>query len=267
MTLLPFYAISAAISVVLCTKLAFTGAAFVGMLPVFFALSFVGLWVLLLLSLAVLSIFVDPEKPQRRREKFYSWLASYMLGLLTDISRIRVHVSGMEKIPDGRWLLVCNHRSNYDPIVMGWILRKYDIAFISKPQNLRLPVVGRLMHKACYLAIDRENDREALKTILESARLMKQNVVSFAIYPEGTRNTAEELLPFRNGAFKIAQKAKTPIVVAAIRGTENVHKNLPWKHTDVYFEICSVMNAETVTQMKTSEIGEEVRKCIIFANC
>ena len=95
---------------------------------------------------------------------------------------------------------------------------------------------------------------------------MKQGVVSYAVYPEGSRNLGDGLLPFRNGAFKIAQKAGTPIVIAAIRGTELVKERFPWRATDVYLDICKVLDAESVAEKKTAEIGEEVRECIISAN-
>ena len=94
---------------------------------------------------------------------------------------------------------------------------------------------------------------------------MKEGVVSFAVYPEGTRNTGTELLPFRAGAFKIAQRAGTPVVAAAIRGTENIKRNFPWRSTDVWLDFRAVLDAETISRMNTSEIGEEVRKCITFA--
>lgn len=264
--LLPFLILSAAGACACCIAIGYRGLAFAGMLLVFFAAGFFALLLALLVCIAIISIFIDVTKPQRRRDTFFQWLTGYVMGLVTVLSRIRLHVSGLEKIPEGRWLLVCNHRSNYDPIVAGWVLRRRGIAFISKPENLKIPVVGPVIHKACYLSIDREDDRAAIRTIQESADLICRNVVSFGIFPEGTRSHSEEMLPFRNGAFKIAQKAHVPIVVAAIRGTEKVKDNFPWRATDVYFEICEVIGAEEAAAMKTTEIGEKVRTCITCAN-
>ena len=118
-----------------------------------------------------------------------------------------------------------------------------------------------------FLSIDRENDRAALKTILEAARMLREDGISVGIYPEGTRSTGSEPLPFRNGAFKIAQKAGSPIVVAVIRDTERVRGNFPWRSTDVFLEIRAVMDAADIKGINTSEIGEEVRKWMSFANC
>ena len=264
-TLIPFYLLSAAVAVALCLLLSLHGWAFVGMLVVFFLAAFAALWVLMALGLSLIALFIDKKKPQLRYEPFYPACVNYVLGLLLAMSRIRVHVSGMEQLPAGRFLLVCNHRSNYDPIAIGWALRKTELAFVSKPSNLRIPMVGAFLHKSCYLAIDRENDREALKTILAAIDLVRRDVVSVAIFPEGTRHAAEEMLPFRNGAFKVAQRGGCPVVVCAIRGTDTVHHRAPWHHTDVYLDILTVLDADAVRRMKTNEIGELARTCMTSA--
>ena len=128
---------------------------------------------------------------------------------------------------------------------------------------MRIPAVGKFLHKAGFLAIDRENDRAALRTILTAADDLKRGVASVGVYPEGTRNRGEGLLPFRNGVFKIAQKANAPIVVAAIRGSEEITRRAPWRATDVYLDFCGVMDAGTVQQQKTQKIGEAVCEWII----
>ena len=266
-TLLPFAAGAAVISIALCLGLGFTGWRLAGMLIAVFCGAFLGLLLLFVLLLAAAALCADTKEPQRIYLSFYSALVSYVEGLVPALFRVRIHASGTDKIPDGRWLLVGNHLSGFDPLVTGWVLRKHRIAFITKPSIRRLPVIGTTIHKACYLPIDRENDRAALKTILEAIRLIREDVVSIGIYPEGTRSVTGELLPFRNGAFKIAQKARVPIVVALIRGTEQIFRNFPWRPTDVRLEILAVLDTETVSRLNTNEIGEEVRKCITFASC
>lgn len=260
--LLPWYAVSLAASVTLCLTLRLTGWTLVGALLGFFCAAFVCLWLLLVICLLALALAAGPVRPQKRQNAFYNAFVCYVLGLVTALGRIRVRVSGLDQLPAGRWLLVCNHRSNYDPLVTSWLLRKREFAFITKPSVMRNFVSGRIVSRACYLGIDRENDRAALRTIIEAARLLKEDAVSFGIYPEGTRHAGDEMLPFRNGAFKIAQRAKVPIVTAAIRGTDKVHRNFPWRSTEVQLKICAVMDAERVCTLSTVEIGDQVRTCI-----
>jgi len=257
---IPYYLLSVVIAAIICCCSGLSGWRTAVLLVGCCLGTFLALLLLSILLLAVISLLLDPEKQQPSRSGFFAGLVSFGMGAILGLSSVRLHVSGMEKLPGGRFLLVQNHRSNFDPIVTGWALRKQQLVFISKPQNFKLPVVGPILHRAGHIAIDRENDRAALRTILAAADLLKRDVENIGIYPEGTRNPGEELLPFRSGAFKIAQKADVPIVVTAVRGTDEVQRNAPWKVTDVYLDICTVLDAEAIHSMTTAEIGEEVRK-------
>ena len=164
---------------------------------------------------------------------------------------VRPHISGEEKLPtDSRFLFVCNHRSMFDPLMVIAYLHKWNISFVSKAYN------------AGYLAIDRENDRAALKTILTAADYMKRDLCSIGIYPEGTRTKDGELLPFHSGSFKTAQRANVPVAVACVRGTEKIKKRLFLRPTDVYLDILELIPADRVKAMSTAELAEYSRKLI-----
>ena len=172
-------------------------------------------------------------------------------------------ITGIEKLPkDRRFVYVSNHRSMFDPLVVMGALRAYNIAFISKPSNMDIPLGGRVAHAVGYLAIDRENDRNALRTILTAADYLKKDICNIGIYPEGTRSTTNELLPFHAGSLKIAQKAKVPIVVAAGHGTEKVRRFKLFSGTKVYLDILDVIPAETVCSMRTVDLTEHIRQMI-----
>lgn len=262
MALLPYIIIGLGVSIGICSAAGYSGALLVVMPVVWFLAGFAAGLLLLVLSVGVLALFVDRSKPQPAPSRLYGAFAVHVMGVLKTLFRIRVHVRGLERLPEGRWLLVGNHRSAFDPIVTGWVLRKRGLVFISKTENMNIPAVGEVLHKAGFLSIDRENDRAALRTILAAAELLKSDRACVGVYPEGTRNRGEGLLPFRNGVFKIAQKADVPVVCAAIRGTEQVLKRFPWRSTDVTLDFCGVMDAGTVRQSKTQEIGETIQEWI-----
>ena len=227
-------------------------------------LGFAALNVLFVIFWVAVAQTVDDTKPIERQKPIYRRGCAIIAGWLCWWARVRVKLSGADKLPtEGRFVLICNHRSGFDPVVTEAWLKDYNLAFISKPSNLKLPYIGKLAYGAGFLPIDRENDRAALRTILAAVQLLKQDVASVAIYPEGTRNRGEGLLPLHNGAFKIAQKAGTPIAVVAVRGTERIARRAPWRTTDVYLDVCGVLDAETVHQSKTQEIGEVVKEWII----
>ena len=176
------------------------------------------------------------------------------------LCRVKIHVTGLEKVPtDTEYLFVSNHRSNFDPMVQWWVLRRWRLAFVSKPSNMRKFVIGPFVRRCCFLPIDRENARNALTTINAAADLIRAHTCSFAIYPEGTRSKSGELLPWHAGSLKIAQKTNVPIVVATIEGTERIAHNVPWRRTHVYLRIREVIPAETVKATKTNDLTKGIR--------
>ena len=221
-------------------------------------LAFVFLYILFLV---VCSLFVDSKKEYEKHSKFYRALLNGATAVAIKIMRIRLHVSGMEKIPaDTKNLLfVSNHRSNFDPILTWHVLKKWQPAFVSKSSNFKIPIFGRFIRKCCFMAIDRENPRNAIKTIQKASELLKKGEVSIGIYPEGTRSKTCKLLPFHYGVFKIAQKAEADIVVLAVSGTEKICKNYPLRHTDVHIDVLEILSAERVKSTKTDIIGEHIK--------
>lgn len=222
------------------------------------AISFV---LLLVLALFVGTLTIDAKKLPEKDNKFWRKIVKILLPVVVKVCRIDMKVTNMEIVPENtKFLLVCNHRSNFDPIVTWYAFRDYDIAFVSKEENFKIPIAGRIMTACCSVSIDRVNPRNAMKTINKAAELIKQDEVSYGIYPEGTRSKTLELLEFHNGVFKIAQKANVPVIVSTVRGTENVHKNFPFKKTEILLDILSVIPAEEVKANQTSQTGEKVRQ-------
>ncbi|MBO5237258.1 MAG: 1-acyl-sn-glycerol-3-phosphate acyltransferase [Lachnospiraceae bacterium] len=220
----------------------------------------IGIILCYILFLIVSSLFINPNMEYEINSRFYRFLLNSATAIAFVATRLKVHTIGMEHLPkEGRFLLVCNHRSKFDPIITWYILRKYDLAFISKAENFNVPIFGRFIRKCCFMAIDRENPKKAMETIQRAAKLIERDEVSIGVYPEGTRSKTTELLPFHNGVFKIAQKAKVPIVIVAIQGTEQIKSNYPLHRSHIQLSILETLPTDYVTSHKTAEIGEYVR--------
>ncbi|MGI5977836.1 MAG: lysophospholipid acyltransferase family protein [Candidatus Limivicinus sp.] len=224
---------------------------------IIFAVVFLALNLLFILILGVGALFVNKKKPIKKQSGFCRVGCAAFASLFMSYFGVHSHVSGTEKLPSqGRFLFVCNHRSIFDPFIVIEKLDKYNISFISKPSNMKIPIVGNIAYGAGFLPIDRENDRKALRTVLRAVEYLKKDMCSIAVYPEGTRNRGGGLLPFHAGSFKIAQKAKVPVVVACVRGTENVKKRFPFRATDVYMDILEVIPAEKVAELSSSQLAD-----------
>ena len=211
----------------------------------------------LLLSIILIAScpFVNMKKLYDKNSRYYRFLlySSTAIGLI--YSRVKVEVKGLEKLPEGRFLLVANHKSKFDPIVTWHAMRKYDLAYISKKENFSIPVFGRIIRRNCFMDINRKSPRSAVKTVNHAAKLIKDGIVSVGVYPEGTRNNGEGLLPFHSGIFLVATKSDAPVVIAATENTEKIRINFPRK-TVVTLNILDVISSEEVKGMTTKELSE-----------
>ena len=81
-----------------------------------------------------------------------------------------------------------------------------------------------------------------------------------AIYPEGTRAKDGEMLPFHAGSFKIATKSGAPLVITTVSNTNKIHRNAPFRKTEVRLHICEVISSEEVLASSTGELSEKTRK-------
>ena len=216
------------------------------------------------LLLVTSACMVNSKKIYDKHSGYYRWLLNSSTWLLVFFGRVHYHTTGMEKIPtDQRFLLVCNHKSKLDPITTWYLMKDYDLAFISKEENFHVPFWGNIIRRCCFLSIDRENPRKAMVTIERAANLIKDDQVSIAVYPEGKRNFEEGLLPFHNGIFKIAQKANVPVVICGIKGADKMRTNFPLHRSDIYFDVLDVMSAEQVKSMRCNDIGDHARELML----
>jgi len=202
---------------------------------------------------------VDQDVPQEADDPHYRLVTNLILESVLPILQIHIHKTGMEKVPqEGRFLLVCNHCSNSDPVILMRAFAKYQLAFISKKENRDMFVIGPMMHKLQCQLINRENDREALKTILKCIQILKEDKASVAVFPEGGILTEDgKLHHFKPGVFKIAQKAGVPIVVCTLKNTLPVVPNiLHLKASHVQLDVLGVIDTDTVKILKTVEIAE-----------
>ena len=203
---------------------------------------------------------VDQDKPCQEDSPFYRRLTAVYIRALIDLLRVRFDTQGLEKIPtEGRFLLVCNHQHEADPAVLLHFFRRSQLAFISKEENRDYPFAGKIMHKLQCQLINRENDRQALRGILNCIDIIRRDSASIAVFPEGGIKVLEKLSPFRPGVFKIATKTQVPIVVCTLQNTHNILPNaLRLKSTRVRLHLVDVIQPEGYAGMRTTDLSAMV---------
>ena len=243
------------ILLVLCASLSW-----IWLLPIFVG-AFFAINILFLLGLVISTLFLPKEDPVEKPRNFYG-IIHLVCDWITKILRIKVVFRGMEKFPDEPFVLVSNHLSNFDPVVVLAKVKGRKIAFVSKPSNFKIPIAGPYIHLAGFLSIDRENAMRAMRTLKRAAEFVVNEQMIMGIYPEGTRSKTGELLEFKEGAFLLAKRAKAPVVVITTKGTNQIAKNKLLKSTKVELDVIEIIDKETVQAMTLSELAMHVRTSV-----
>jgi 1-acyl-sn-glycerol-3-phosphate acyltransferase len=138
--------------------------------------------------------------------------------ILLKLGHIPLQVEGLEHLAPGQaYVYAANHRSNFDIYVLLATLPG-PFLFVAKKSLFEIPVFGQALARMGSIPIDRTNLQAAVQSLNQAAAIVKSGV-SMIIFPEGTRATSRELLPFKKGVFVMALKAGQPIVPVSISGT------------------------------------------------
>jgi 1-acyl-sn-glycerol-3-phosphate acyltransferase len=133
------------------------------------------------------------------------------------VNGIIVSLEGADNMPEPPFLFMSNHQSALDIFALLAGL-PVSFKFMAKRELFRIPVFGWAMKRAGYISVDRDNPREALKAIEESAQKIKDGT-AVLIFPEGHRSRDGRLQPFMKGGFSLAFRAGVPVVPLAIVGS------------------------------------------------
>ena len=128
--------------------------------------------------------------------------------------------------PRRPYVVVANHESFVDILLISQL--PWEMKWLSKHELFRLPVVGWLMRMANDIPVDRRDRASGAAAMAKCARLLEQRV-SVMIFPEGKRSTTGGLLPFRDGAFRLAIQAQVPILPLAVHGAATALRTHSWR--------------------------------------
>jgi len=137
------------------------------------------------------------------------------------LSRARVEIEGLDNIDAGKpQIFAANHSGLHDILSLSAHL-PVQFRWVAKKSLFNVPFMGWHMRRSGYIPIDRENPREAARSIMEAARIIRGGVNAIA-FPEGTRSRTGDIGQFRSGAFALALRAGVPLVPVTLEGSYRV---------------------------------------------
>ncbi|MFQ5477654.1 MAG: lysophospholipid acyltransferase family protein [Candidatus Binatia bacterium] len=169
--------------------------------------------VLVLLAIGLVTLF-------REGRRNYYRLARLWAGGGLWINGIAVESYGGEKLdPTRDYVIVANHRSQFDPFAIIKALPDIETRWVAKRELLRVPLFGPLLRRTGQILVNRGDHEQAVAELQRNVGVRGLSVVFF---PEGSRSDTLELRPFRKGAAAFALDAGLPVVPVAISGSEKV---------------------------------------------
>jgi 1-acyl-sn-glycerol-3-phosphate acyltransferase len=133
---------------------------------------------------------------------------------------IAVEFRGAELLPDGPAVVVANHSSYVDGVLLKAVLPT-RFTFVIKKEMVRVPLAGLLLRRLGAEFVDRFNRQSGA---MDARRLMRAatNGSSLVFFPEGTFTGKPGLARFHGGAFTIAARATAPVAPVVIRGARHI---------------------------------------------
>ena len=222
------------------------------------------LFVVLFLLFSYVLFFVEwliGKKSQEKKDYSSLHIVQWAMRVVLKISGVKVTVKGEENILNEPALYVANHRSIFDVVTMH-VQCKRPTGFVSKDVVKKIPSLRVWMRYLYCIFLDRKDPRSGMKMLLQAIEHIKSGV-SICIYPEGTRSKGEELqvLPFKEGSFKIATKSGCPIVPVAISNSVQIlEAHFPRiKKTHVILEYGTPIDPKKLTAEEQKVIGATCR--------
>ena len=175
---------------------------------------------------------------------------------------VTIAAEGLDNIPkENGFMFFPNHQGMYDVLAIMDVC-PVPISVVAKKEVEHVPFLKQVFACIHALFMDRENLRQSMQVINEAADVVKEgkNVI---LFPEGTRSRkGNQLLEFKSGSFKIAVKAKCPIVPVALKNCFVPFDSNTVRPVTVEVHFLDPIPYEEYQGMKTTEIAEMVKKRI-----
>jgi 1-acyl-sn-glycerol-3-phosphate acyltransferase len=164
--------------------------------------------------------------------------------------------------PRRPYVVVSNHESFVDILLISHL--PWEMKWLSKAELFRIPVLGWMLRLAGDIPIQRGFGPSAIEAIARCREALA-NRVSVMIFPEGTRSTTADLLPFKDGAFRLAIDAGVPILPLVVHGTSTAQRKHDWRfgRSVAVVRVLEPIETTGLTAADVPALKDRVRQLIV----
>ncbi len=220
-----------------------------------------GLYMVFLFGITLILSIIRPF------HKNNTYVVARMMSKMHHILGIKIVIRGEENLPkDGKGIYICNHHSNLDSFVLTAAIQKNTIT-IGKHSVLYIPVFGIMFVLLGNLLIKRENKEKAIGKMKQAAQKVTEKGVNIWVFPEGHRSLGRGLLPFKMGAFHLAQDTHLPVIPICTSDYYQHFSFKQWDNGTVYIDFLKPItvpesNKETL-KLTVKNIHDEMEDYIL----
>lgn len=237
-------------------------------------MDFKSFWVIFKVALTVLFRSKDLKKAKKLDkqgkikerdavvfDKAHGWSRELFDRILKGVN---VTVKGLENIPrDRASVFIGNHQGYLDiPLLLGFV--DTQIAFISKAEILKIPVLSTWMKLMQCTFLVRSSPRQSIEAMNEAINNVKKGY-SLVIFPEGHRSKGGPMKELKAGSFKLAYKSGAPIVPFTIDGTFHLFEENGIQPGDVILTIHPPIFIDGLNKEQQKEIPAKVQEIVASA--
>lgn len=176
----------------------------------------------------------------------------------------RIHVDGdFPADPRHPYVVVCNHQSLADIPVISRL--PWEMKWVAKAELFRVPFLGWLMKLAGDIPVERGDKRSGVR-VLTKARDYLRKRCSVMFFPEGTRSKDSRVIPFTDGAFRLAIKEQVPVLPLVLDGTSNALRKHDWRFgraEKIHLKVLPPVPTLGLTTSETEQLRDQVRTMIV----
>lgn len=190
----------------------------------------------------------------RNKVVIHSILSYQSLVLINIIPIWKIKTEGRENAKKGEtYVIISNHQSLLDTLFINSL--RFRFKWVSKIENLKVPVLGWYLRMADYIIVNRGNEESKAEMLEKSMNYLK-NGVSLMLFPEGTRSPDNEVAMFKRGAFQLAIDSNVPILPVIIEGTGGILPKHGLLFRSGYRITVEVLEPVAPEEFKTKNVDE-----------